>query len=279
MPFIISNTQGIFKYASQNNFDKYNTAIALSSLAIPVPDLLWFKFDSTTYSGTGSTLINAATSGSSNNGSFWSANGTLVNTTVGGAPCLRAVSSNNYFVMTTPALSLPSNAVVGNGYTIAFWVYIPVGSWGNAARIFSLGNSGNTAASTDAGSDAPSIYTGTNIPGTVAIQYAGSSYYPDTTSFTGNVWTHVAFTSTVKTAGSSAAGAATSAYYINGTAKSGFNPNSNCNAYLATGTSYNVGMADHSITEYFYDLRVYGTPLSASAIQNIYQYGSYLGYK
>lgn len=252
---------------------------------VPTPDILWVKFNYGTLindprnpsnvpsSTVATSIANYATSGITNNLNFWGINnGSYTGTPPTGSTSSILFTSGNYkFMFTSPVLTLPSSATLGNGYTICFWIYI-VSSGANGARIFTLSNAGNTVGSTDASIDGFTMYT---IGGstTIPLQQTGAtSGYTDTTSYSLNTWTHVAFTSTVAIVNSSAANSATSAYYINSVAKSGFT-STNCNAYLQTATSYNIGLFNNGVSGYMSDLRVYGRRLSSTDINTIYSAG------
>jgi len=266
---------------SNNNLASYvmggtsTTGIVYGSLAtIPTPDLVWFKFDSTTYTGV-QTLVNAGTAGTVS-ANFWSANGTITNTTQGGSTCAYITNtftgSTGKWTVTTSSITLPTNTA-GNGWTVSYWMYIPTtGSGGgltasNGAECMLASFTSNLNTATQGWIS--SYYSGNyfngsgNNPSNLVYWYLGNAYNVAAswaTSPTGS-WHHIAFviTSTGSTNG-------TYALYHNGSTES----SGTTTAYPASGTSVNFAINANSANIYYRDVRVYGTPLSPAQINYMY---------
>lgn len=239
----------------------------------PPPDILWLKGNSTTYPGSGSVITNSASSGSAYNCSYHSTNGTLSVVSFGGGPVLRlAASSNLYFMITSPALPMPSNNVVGKGFTICFWIYF-ITPGGNGSRVMSLANNGNNSTTL---ANANGVFTIWNQQASANLIYVNgsSSSFNDTTT-TSATWYHLAYTSIVVTANSTAAGSASTKLYKNGvsidissTSAGGAKLNSN----IDPGISYNLNF-NYGSDSYYSDIRIYGKELSTTEISAIYTGG------
>jgi hypothetical protein len=235
---------------------------ATTPVAIPVPDLLWYKCDNTTISGT--TMINSATSGASYNGSIWTANGTVsygtTKRTTSGVGSIQCVSSKNYFNITTPAILYPTNTS-GNGYTVMLWIYLN-GTGSNAYRILDWTNGGNTSTAMEQG-------PGIAIYNLITIQqgFTGGVAYADTSiTYTTGVWYHVCYAS--RSNGGTGTNSATSTYYLNGlpvTGRTNYN-----DAFAPPSSNETMGFASKTLNIHYYDIRVYGTRLTDSTILAIY---------
>jgi len=226
---------------------------------VPLPDILWYKFNSTTYSGTGTTIVNSATSGSSYNGTY-SLTGTISNTTFQGTPCISFTSGvgGDNRAITTPAITLPSSSTLGNGITICFWIYLT-----------SRGGNGGTFLLLDS-TTTPGYYTGINT------YFSNGSFLDNGSTPTNflNTWNHFALTiSSNRVNGGGVAGDGIAKYYINGVANTAFNSSTMLNSYFITGIKYSIQLFASSTSGYMSDFRLYGTPLSSSTINTIYTTG------
>jgi hypothetical protein len=238
---------------------------------VPLPDILWYKFNSTTYSGSGSTIVNSATSGSSYNGTY--STGTISNTTFQGTPCISFTSGvgGDNRAITSPAITLPSSSTLGNGITICFWIYLT-----------SRGGNGGTFLLLDS-TTSPGYYTGINTFFQNGNIFMMSGNYGATSGFTDNgstptnflnTWNHFALTvSSNRVNGGGTAGDGITKYYINGVANTAFNSSTMLNAYFITGIQYSIQLFASSTSGYMSDFRLYGTPLSSSVINTIYTTG------
>jgi len=136
----------------------------------------------------------------------------------------------------------------------------------------------NDGTGSEGGQDFPSMYF--NSAGQLALQsnngttYYGAGGYTQPTG----VWTHYVFKSVCTVTGASAGtqgqqNSATSAFYINGTAK--YSGSSYTNSWLTQGSGgFNVAMANYSINYYMSDLRIYGSALSDAQVSTIYGLGT-----
>lgn len=239
---------------------------------VPLPDILWYKFNTTTYSGTGTTVVNSATSGSLYNGSYNSSAATISNTTFQGTPCISftAGAGGDNKSITTPTITLPSSSNIGNGITILFWIYLT-----------SRGGNGGTFMALDS-ITSPGYYIAINTyfsNGSYLVMngYGATSVFSDNgstpTNFL-NTWNHFALTiSSNKVNGGGVAGDGIAKYYINGVENTAFNSSTMLNGYFINGIQYNFKLFASSISGYMSDFRVYGTPLSSSTINTIYTTG------
>ena len=279
-----SYTFAVTATAGANSLTSATSVAVNTPSAIPTPDILWFKFDNTTWNGTDlgtGAFKNAATTGTAYSGSYWWGNGTVTyNSNFNGAKCFRfaqSASPSNKFLFTTNAITMPSS-VAGNAYTICFWLYVPSFSGCTYSRAFSLANISeqkNDGTGSEAGQDFPSMYF--NSLGQLAIQSNNGTSYGGYTQPTG-VWTHYAFKSVCTVTGASTgtngqANTATSAFYINGTAQ--YSGSSYTNSWLTQGSGgFNVAMANYSINFYMADLRIYGSALTNTQVSTIYGLGT-----
>ena len=245
--------------------------------AVPVPDLIWFKFDSTTWNGSNigvGAFVNSASSGSTFSGSYWNGNGTISNANLNGVNCLKVVQNGgNKFLLTTNAITLPTS-VSGNGYTLCFWFYLISTSGYSYTRIMSLGDIAtqkNDGTGSEANNDAPSIYL--SATGVVQVQVAGASgsFYSSQYTQPNGVWVHYAYVAINTSTGSyGTSGSANATFYINNVQK--YSNSTIDNAWLSN-TTYNLAMGNYNTNMYIADVRLYSTPLTSTNIGTIYNYG------
>jgi len=253
------------------------TYLAQTTTYLLIPDLVWLKFDNTTYTG-GQTLVNAETAGTVSV-NFWSANGTITNTRLGGYNCAYITNNNTgstgKWTVTTSAFTLPAN-IAGNGWTVAWWMYIPAtgsgggltASAGAECMLAQFTSNLNTATQGWINTYySGSYFNGSgNNPSSFVYWYPTSAYNDNaswvTTSLTG-VWRHIAFVVTCTSPGTG-----TFAPYHNGALENGGATLST--SYPATGTSVNFAINANSANIYYRDVRVYGRPLTSNEITSLY---------
>uniref|UniRef100_A0A6C0HSI0 Uncharacterized protein n=1 Tax=viral metagenome TaxID=1070528 RepID=A0A6C0HSI0_9ZZZZ len=236
----------------------------------PPPDILWLKGNSTTYSGSGSVITNSASSGAAYNCNYWSVNGTLIVDTFGGGPVLKFVSTNSYFMVTSPVLPIPSNDVVGKGFTICFWFY-PITFGPNGSRLISLAPVGNTSSTTENGYNGVFTIWNTADRTTLVFVNEGSTAYTHDANAAGS-WYHLAYTSIVVTANSTTAGSASTKLYRNGVSLDISTGGAKLNSNMTPTTNYNFALA-YGSSMYYSDIRIYGKELSSTEISAIYTGG------
>jgi hypothetical protein len=263
-----------------------------STTAPQPPDIIWYKCDSTTKNG--STLINAALSGSNYNATIQT-NGSVTQGIVAGKNAITVTSTSNNanFVVTTPLFALLGTT--GFGYTLSFWFYHSSSSPGTnvATKVMTIGNTGSApytlnSASSTVSNDAPSIsgnalpYVISELNGSPAVtSYTTSSNSGSNVNALGN-WNHFALvvTSTANNNNSSSGtgftvnggGAGSQALYINGqsiavgTALQGF-PGTGSSAFTSM---WSMALCNYNASISYSDIRVYKQPLNSSQISNLY---------
>jgi hypothetical protein len=244
------------------------------SLALPaIPELIWFKFDSSTISG--STLINAALSGSSQNGTIYSANGSIVSDstkhvqTYDSSVYVTAVGKTANFIMNTPAtLSVPTN-IAGNGFTMSLWFYSDPNS-ATYPQIFVYGYSGSGATSTAPENNTIRLWSDQN--GLILYnRFPGGLAGPLGVTPTPNAWHNFAFV--CKCDGgtlSNGQPSAKSTVYYDGLPLSNFNQYTD--AYPTPGFKSGVGGFNYGEARHFQDFRMYSRPLTDSNMLDLYNY-------
>jgi hypothetical protein len=257
----------------------YSTAgysVACNDVILPIPDYIWLKFDATTYTGS-QTLVNASTSGAACN--FWSANGSITNTTIGGACALvtntSASNSSGKWTITTDTTVLPVTA--GNGYTIAYWMYIPSNGLpnGNGAECMLANYTANMNTATQGWIS--SYWAGNYVSGlgasisNIVIWGPGGSINMDSTYFTNpspyGRWMHIGISSSI------GASKSTMNYYFNG-----INRITNANATNPTASqTINFAIAANKTSINYADVRVYKRAVGGQEMEKIYNYGISLG--
>jgi predicted heme/steroid binding protein len=252
-----------------STFNTFGSLVTKKSIK-NILDILWYKMDSTTFSGT--TLINAASSGSINNGTFYSSNGTITTDTtkhIGTySSSLLFVSTGNssYYVVNSPLFTLPSNTI-GNGFTFSFW-YHQNSSQQAGSRLLTWGVGGSGSTSTETNTNVISWYTaGGN--GETYINYNGN-FVNLNTAPSYNQWHHIALV--VTSNGGSGLGSATSTHYVDGIPINGFQNFQDY--YPTTGQSNSLAFCHHAYNINFQDIKVYGTPLSSQNIAALYSSGT-----
>ena len=260
--------------AGANSLTSATSAAVNTPSLVPTPDLVWLKFDSTTYTGVQS-LVNAGSAGTVS-ANFWSANGTITNTTKGGSTCAYITNnnsgSNGKWTVTTSSITLPAN-VAGNGWTLTWWMYISSGGLaaGNGAQcMLATFNSPNTATQGWINSYySGSYFNGSGDTTSSFVYWYPTSAYNDSASWATSptgVWHHIAFVVTCTSVGS-----ATFAPYHNGSLENGGSTLGT--NYPNTGTSVNFAINANSANIYYHDVRLYGTPLTSTQINTMYTAG------
>ena len=228
--------------------------------AIPIPDLVWYKCDNTTVSGT--SFVNAA-SGSVGNGSIWTANGSAatsssIHTTSGTYSVSIASTNAAKNVVSTPLFTLPSTA--GQGYTICAWInYVSTGNTIPFQMSPSYGT--NDANNAFQNSSNGSVYLWNFSPLYLALNGSVNNQV-QATSTTGT-WYHIAFTNLCNTTGGGTGAAGSGIMYFNG---SQFNTTT---GYWG-GTNSSLGLGENGFNGNIYDFRVYGSVLTPSQIATIF---------
>ena len=235
-------------------------ANALTTMnAIPTPDLIWYKCDNTTISG--SSFINAA-SGSVGNGSIWTANGTASLSssiyTTSGSYSVSFSSNSSKNVVSTPLFTLPSTS--GQGYTLCAW--IRYNSTGNIMPFQMSPSYGtNDAHNSFQNSSNGSVYLWNFSPLYFALNNAANNQV-QATSATGT-WYHVAFTNLCNTTGGGTGSAGSGIMYFNGSQFS------TTTGYWG-GANSSLGLSETNFNGNIYDFRVYGSVLTPTQIATIY---------
>ena len=279
-----------YTYSGVVNLYNALTAIppTVGSTAIALPDILWFKMDVMTLSGTvvpsnivsgvninnlavsGTNIVNSASSGWNYNGTYYPANGVISGSN---AICLSdtyssslTVSSNTaYMVITTPPITLPA-AINGNGFTISFF-YLQVGPCNTPnSTIFSWGGTGTGI--TVIGATINSINFTFDVSNQLIVN---NTFTGGNTMSTGVIpsyliWHHVAYVSTSN--GGTGSNSALVTLYIDGYPVSTMTNYSD--AYPPTLYSNMVALNNNSLSLNYQDIRIYGTPYSATSVLNIY---------
>jgi len=164
-----------------------------------------------------------------------------------GSLYINATGSTSYFG--TKSLTLPANS----GFTIAFWI-----KYANTDQVFLSWN-------LNANDNRYMVYPG----GAVTFFYqlaAGSFYYPGTSPFTYNTWTHIAFAVAPSTGG-------TSTGYINGVATTTISTGN-----ITQPTTYSAPVrlaADNAngsttVKNYYSNLYIFNRQLTQSEITALY---------
>ena len=227
---------------------------------IPTPDLIQYKYNNTTVSGT--SFINAA-SGSVGNGSIWTANGTATtssskHTTIGTYSVSIASTNGSKNVVSTPLFTPPSTA--GQGYTIcAFINYVSTGN----TMPFQMSPSYGTNDTNNAfqNSSNGTVYLWGFSPLYFALNGSVNNQVQATS--TTNTWYHIAFTNLCNTTGGGTGAAGSGIMYFNG---SQFNTTTE---YWG-GNNSSLGLSESSFNGNIYDFRLYGSVLTPAQIATIY---------
>uniref|UniRef100_A0A6C0HTG9 Glycine-rich domain-containing protein n=1 Tax=viral metagenome TaxID=1070528 RepID=A0A6C0HTG9_9ZZZZ len=250
------------------------TPVPTISVTTPIPDLIWLKFDTTTYTG-GQTLTNAGTLGTITC-NFWSANGTITNVTKGSTTIAlisntTGSTSNGYWNVTSSTITIPTGSY-GMGYTFCYWIYVPSNglplSNGATGMLASFGGTPNSATQGWINTYFAGNYfsgSGTGITNMVNWYYPSSAY--NDTTFTSTTtyskWYHIAIVQFCTNSN-------TSNVYIY---KNGASVNTTTTTYPTSSQSINLGIATAQTSAYYSDVRVYGRPLLSSEITSVYNYG------
>jgi hypothetical protein len=256
-------------------FSGYSIGIAVNDVVLPIPEYVWLKFDTTTYTGS-QTLVNASTSGAACN--FWSANGSITNTTIGGKCALvtntSASNSSGKWTITTDTTVLPVTA--GSGYTIAYWMYIPSNGLpnGNGAECMLANYTENMNTATQGWISA--YWAGNYVNGFgasvsslvnwyISGAYNDSTYFPVSNPY--GKWIHIGLSTSIGASNS------TFNYYLNGV-----NRFTNTGASIPTASqTINFAIAANMTSINYADVRVYKRAVSGPEMAAIYNYGISLG--
>jgi hypothetical protein len=250
----------------------------LPQITAPVPDLIWLKFDETTYTGI-QRLTNAASSGSITC-NFWNVNGTITNIT-SGENTVALISNttgsiaNGYWNITSSEITIITGSH-GMGYTLCYWLYVPIGGLPNQGGITCMLASfiGTPDSATQGWIDtyfAGNYFngSGSNISNIVNWYYPGAAYNDNT--FTGtttySTWYHISIVQFCTANNSSNVN-----IYKNGTSV-----NTTTSTYPTSSQSVNFGIATNLTSAYYSDVRVYGRPLIPEEITSVYNYGISIG--
>jgi hypothetical protein len=159
---------------------------------------------------------------------------------------INAKGSTSYFA--TKSLTLPANS----GFTIAFWI-----KYANTGQVFMSWN-------LNANDNRYMLYPAASL--TFFYQTGGSFYYPGSTPFTYNTWTHIAFAVAPSTGG-------TSIGYINGVATTTIStgnitqPNTYSAAVTLAADNFN---GSTTIKNYYSNLYIFSRQLTQSEITALY---------
>lgn len=250
------------------------TPVPTVTVTTPIPDLIWLKFDTTTYTG-GQTLTNEGTLGTITC-NFWSANGTITNVTKGSITIALITNTtgstaNGYWNITSSTITIPTGSY-GMGYTFCYWMYIPSSGLpiasGVTGMLASFGGTPNSATQGWISTYFAGNYfngSGSSVTSLVNWYYQSAAY--NDTTFTGSTtyskWYHISIVHFCS-------GSNTSNVYIY---KNGTSVNTTTSTYPTSSQSINLGIATNKTSAYYSDVRVYGRPLLASEITSVYNYG------
>jgi hypothetical protein len=250
-----------------------STPVPTISVTTPIPDLIWLKFDTTTYTGA-QTLTNAGTLGTITC-NFWSANGTITNLTKGSTTVALITNTagsvaNGYWNVTSSTITIPSGSY-GMGYSLCYWMYIPSGglplAYGALCLLSTFSGTPNSATQGWVNSNFAGNYfngSGSSIASLANFYYG--NWYNDTT-FTGTTtyarWYHIAVSVFCTASNSSNVN-----IYRNG-----ISVNTTTATYPTSSQSINLGIATAQTSAYYSDVRVYGRPLLSAEITSVYNYG------
>jgi hypothetical protein len=287
----VANDQTISQYSSSSNSIKYPITPPL------IPDLIWLKFDDTTYNSTilgDKQLTNLAIPLSDNvNGSItlnhWNLNGFIskYNYNDNIVSLIENVDYNN-FTITSSVIKIVSK--VGNGYSLCYWIYInPIVLVSSQSNFCSLGVSSNANTINQTNT---LLFAG-NYINSNALKYTRFLFdYFLSYGLISNGYNTNKFTDSTITSSSGSYSNYSNWMHISiivkctGSATSSMNVyKNNVNIYnatttypaLNTTTDANFGIGQFSSSAYYSDVRLYSYPISDTTLTSIYNYGISLG--
>ena len=242
-----------------------------SSISVPTPDIIWLKFNSTTYTGN-QTLYNAATGSITCN--FWSANGIITNYNNSTFGCCLIKNTNGSsqsgkWNITSSDIIIPLGTY-GLGYSLSYWILIPSNGLpiasGATCMLAKFNGTPNSAIQGWINTYYAGNYfngSGTNVTNMTHWFYQNIPYNDNSYTNPYNTWYHITIVQMCTDNNKS-----TLSFFKNGT-----RTNTTTSTYPTSQQTINFGLASTQSSAYYSDVRVYGRPLENNEVTAIYNYG------